>query len=117
MLQLQKKLKAKSIMVLIESMQVYVSSICSRKRSIFQNRPPQPRYSDFLFPLFDFYKTCIGRHFKFIVFFFFTQYRFSIFTLFAILKKRKMNTQFQQATINLPPQPLPKMTKNKHICK
>lgn len=67
---------------------------------------------------FDFYKTCIGRHFKFIVFFFFfTQYRFSIFTLFAILKKRKINTQFQQATINLPRPPLPKETKNKHICK
>lgn len=36
---------------------------------------------------------------------FFTQYIGSLFffTLFAILKKRKNNTQFQQATINLPP--------------
>lgn len=64
--------------MLIESMQVYVSSICSLKRNIFQNRPPQPRYSDFLVPLFDFYKTCIGRHFKFIVFFFFHFFFYTI---------------------------------------
>lgn len=42
----------------------------------------------------DFYKTCIGRHFIIILSFFyvsfFTQYSFLFFTLFAILKKRKI---------------------------
>lgn len=103
MLPLQKKLKAQSIMVLIEIMQVYVSSICSRKRNIFQNRHPQPRYSDFLFPS-DSYKTCIGRHFYSILFFVvFTQYRFSIFTLFAILKKRKLTLISSKPQLSTPP--------------
>lgn len=108
----KKKLKAQSIMVLIESMQVYVSSICSLKRNIFQNRPPQPRYSDFLFPLFDFYKTCIGRHFIVFFFFFFYTIQVSLFLLCSqYLKREKINTQFQQATINLPPHPFQKRQK------
>lgn len=83
----------------------YMSDICSLKRRSKQASTAK-RFP--LFPLVDFYKTCIGRHFIIIIF---TQYKFSIFTLFAILKKRQINTQFQQATINLPPLPFEKDTK------
>lgn len=94
--------KAQSVLVLIQSMQVYDSSICSLKRNISQNRPPQPRYSGFLIP-FDFYKTCIGRHFIIILrFFFVVFFLHNIGSLFLLcsqyLKREKFNTQFQQAT-------------------
>lgn len=87
----------------------YVSNICSLKRSLKQASTAKR------FQILHFRWLIFRKHAQadtlLLLLLFFTQYRFSIFTLFAILKKREINTQFQQATINLPPLPFRKDTK------